>query len=140
MCGIIAVVRRPADRTPPDPVNWNVAPPAAGGRGPLAVTFPEPLDHALLQHMVRVVDADTPGVLMPAVSVHLPHHETDVSFLLFGAAPTDDDGLVGLADRLDDLESRIAPSRPSPSSPSPRSYAATDPSTAAPPDERDLTP
>jgi hypothetical protein len=44
------------DDTPPDPRNWKLQPPAAGGRAPLVVTFPEPLDHALLQHSLWVLD------------------------------------------------------------------------------------
>jgi hypothetical protein len=46
-----------ADETPPDPKTWRLEPPAAGGKAPLAVTFPKPMDHALLQHMLWVVDA-----------------------------------------------------------------------------------
>jgi hypothetical protein len=45
------------DDTPPDPKNWKLQAPAAGGRAPLAVTFPEPLDHALLQHSLWAIDA-----------------------------------------------------------------------------------
>lgn len=36
---------------------WKVAPPAAGTGAPLVVTFPKPLDHALLHRMLWVVDA-----------------------------------------------------------------------------------
>jgi hypothetical protein len=47
----------PPDEVPPDHANWKLAPPAAGKADPLRVTFPEPLDHALLHRMVWVVDA-----------------------------------------------------------------------------------
>jgi len=38
----------PADERPLDPGAWRVAPPPAGAREPVVVTFPEPLDHGLL--------------------------------------------------------------------------------------------
>jgi hypothetical protein len=44
------------DETPPDPENWRVQPPAATTRGPLTVSFPEPLDHALLLRLLEVSD------------------------------------------------------------------------------------
>jgi hypothetical protein len=37
-----------------DPAAWKVRPPKAGTRQPLRVTFPAPLDHALLQRVVTV--------------------------------------------------------------------------------------
>ena len=43
-----------ADRVPPDPAKWRVTPPRAGGRAPLVITFPKPLDFALLQHEIEV--------------------------------------------------------------------------------------
>lgn len=46
-----------ADRTSPDPSAWRVEAPAAGTREPLVVGFPEPLDHGLLQRVLRVRDA-----------------------------------------------------------------------------------
>lgn len=42
------------DETPPDAVKWKLAAPPAGGREPLVVEFPEPLDHALLGRLLRV--------------------------------------------------------------------------------------
>lgn len=48
----------PPDETPIDPRAWTIAPPAAGTAGPLVVTFPEPLDHALLGHAIRVLGPD----------------------------------------------------------------------------------
>jgi hypothetical protein len=44
----------PTDREPPDPARWKILPPAAGTRDELAVTFPEPMDHALAQRMIQV--------------------------------------------------------------------------------------
>ncbi|MFN4259464.1 MAG: Ig-like domain-containing protein [Gemmataceae bacterium] len=44
------------DDTPPDPKNWRIAVPAAGGDAPLQVTFPEALDEALLQRLLWVTD------------------------------------------------------------------------------------
>jgi hypothetical protein len=44
----------PADERPIDPSAWQVAPPAAGGRGELVVRFPEPLDHGLLMRALGV--------------------------------------------------------------------------------------
>ena len=42
------------DREPPDPARWEVQAPQAGTRDPLAVIFPEPMDHALSQRVIRV--------------------------------------------------------------------------------------
>jgi hypothetical protein len=44
----------PADRVPPDPANWRIAPPKGGSSDALVITFPEPLDYALLQHEIEV--------------------------------------------------------------------------------------
>jgi hypothetical protein len=44
------------DDTPPDPKTWKLRPPAGGTRQPLVVTFPKPMDHALLERLVWVVD------------------------------------------------------------------------------------
>ena len=41
-------------RTPPDPHAWRVSPPQAGSTQPLTVTFPQPMNYALLQRMIRV--------------------------------------------------------------------------------------
>lgn len=46
----------PDDREPVNPGRWNIQPPQAGTREPLTVLFPEPLDHALAQRVIRVVD------------------------------------------------------------------------------------
>ncbi|MBI3207821.1 MAG: hypothetical protein HYZ37_02845 [Candidatus Solibacter usitatus] len=45
-----------ADRTPPRIEEWRVDAPAAGGRAPLQLGFPESLDAALLQRLISVVD------------------------------------------------------------------------------------
>src|SRR5215510_2902075 len=42
------------DRDPPDPARWEVQAPQAGTPDPLAVIFPEPMDHALSQRVIRV--------------------------------------------------------------------------------------
>jgi hypothetical protein len=42
---------------PPDPKTWKVEAAPAGTTRPLDVRFPGPLDHALLQRLVRVTDA-----------------------------------------------------------------------------------
>ena len=54
-----------ADERALDPAAWRVAPPPPGARGPLTVTFPEPLDHGLLQRALGVVrnGAAVPGEL-----------------------------------------------------------------------------
>lgn len=44
------------DDVPIDPENWKVTSPAAGGTNPLVLTFPKPIDRALLDHMVWVTD------------------------------------------------------------------------------------
>ncbi len=45
-----------ADVRQPDPKRWKLTVPAGGTRQPLVVTFDEPLDHALLQHVISVSD------------------------------------------------------------------------------------
>jgi hypothetical protein len=47
----------PEDRQPPDPKQWRIASPKAGTSAALLVTFPEPMDYALLQRMIQVSDA-----------------------------------------------------------------------------------
>ena len=46
----------PADRTPPDPATWRMITPSTGSRSTLVVKFPKPLDYALVQHTLEVVD------------------------------------------------------------------------------------
>lgn len=43
------------DDVPVDPAKWMLNPPRAGTSDPLVITFPEPLDHALLQHTISVI-------------------------------------------------------------------------------------
>jgi hypothetical protein len=43
-----------ADQAPISLKTWRVSPPARGGRDPLVVTFPEPLDHGLLERALGV--------------------------------------------------------------------------------------
>jgi hypothetical protein len=45
------------DTRQPDPQQWKVSPPRAATRDPLVVKFDEPLDHAMLQHVIRVGDS-----------------------------------------------------------------------------------
>jgi hypothetical protein len=41
-----------------DPKVWKLQPPAAAGREPLSLTFPRPLDFALLHRLLQVTDAE----------------------------------------------------------------------------------
>ena len=52
----------PPDREPPDPARWKIEAPQAGSRDHLAVVFPEPMDHALAQRLIRV--AVEPGEIV----------------------------------------------------------------------------
>jgi hypothetical protein len=54
----------PADETQPDPKTWKVAAPEGGGSDPLSLTFPEPLDRAMLNRALTVRDSqghEVPG-------------------------------------------------------------------------------
>ena len=42
------------DREPPDTAQWKIESPPEGSRNPLAVVFPEPMDQALAQRVIRV--------------------------------------------------------------------------------------
>ena len=44
-----------ADRTTPDPTRWKITAPRAGSGDPVDIAFPEPMDRALLDHMIVVV-------------------------------------------------------------------------------------
>jgi hypothetical protein len=48
----------PADKTQPDPRQWKITPPAAGTRDPLTIGFNEPLDHGMLQRVIRIMQPD----------------------------------------------------------------------------------
>ncbi|MCG5121748.1 DUF4350 domain-containing protein [Streptomyces sp. T7(2022)] len=58
---------------------------------------------------VTAADADAPEVLLPALTALLESRapDRDPASLLFGPAPTDDAGLVRLADQLDALEREV---------------------------------
>jgi hypothetical protein len=46
-----------AETRPVEPAGWKLQPPPAATREPVVVTFPKPLDHALLQHVMVIKDA-----------------------------------------------------------------------------------
>ncbi len=48
----------PPDRDPPDPARWSIKSPRANTREPMVIRFPEPMDHALSQRLIWVIDAD----------------------------------------------------------------------------------
>ena len=62
-----------AVREPIDPGRWTVDLPASGTRHALVLSFPNPLDQALLARMIRVVDADQQSV---AGRVEIDRQET----------------------------------------------------------------
>jgi hypothetical protein len=45
------------DETQPDPTKWSIRAPLASTRQPLQIEFDEPLDHAMLLHVISVVDS-----------------------------------------------------------------------------------
>jgi hypothetical protein len=47
----------PPDETQPSPEGYRISPPAAGSQEALVLSFPESLDHAMLQRVIRVIDA-----------------------------------------------------------------------------------
>jgi hypothetical protein len=51
------------DDTVIDPANWTVAPPPAGTKTPLTVTFPKPLDHAIQQRLIAVLGPDGKAIV-----------------------------------------------------------------------------
>jgi len=52
----------PPDDSPIDPETWKLLAPVAGTREPLEVRFPEPLDHGLLNRVLKVTDEQGRGV------------------------------------------------------------------------------
>lgn len=64
----------PADREPPRLQDWTVTAPKVGSRDPVTVEFPESLDEALLQRLVRVVTAAMREPLAGRIAVD--RHET----------------------------------------------------------------
>jgi hypothetical protein len=65
----------PADTRQPDPSRWRITPPAAGSTRPLVIDFDEPLDHAMLQHVISVA-----GDHVLAGKVEVTEHERRWSF------------------------------------------------------------
>jgi hypothetical protein len=63
---------RGADRISPDPKQWHVVAPTHGSRAALTVSFPESLDHALLQRCLSVRD---PKGATVAGAVGIDHDE-----------------------------------------------------------------
>jgi hypothetical protein len=56
----------PPDDQPPDPRTWKVQAPSPGSKEPLVVTFPKPMDHAMLQRVLHVMgtgDKNIPGAI-----------------------------------------------------------------------------
>jgi hypothetical protein len=53
----------PPDRLPPDPKAWKIESPQAGGRDPLIMIFPEPMEHALAERMIFVTLASGEQVI-----------------------------------------------------------------------------
>jgi hypothetical protein len=47
----------PPLREAPDPAKWKVTSPPAATRSPLTIDFPHPMDHALAERLIRVVNA-----------------------------------------------------------------------------------
>jgi hypothetical protein len=52
----------PTDSQSPDPATWKIRVPDPATRDPLTLTFPEPLDHAMLMRVLTIVDADNQPV------------------------------------------------------------------------------
>ncbi|MGI8603726.1 MAG: Ig-like domain-containing protein [Verrucomicrobiales bacterium] len=46
----------PPDREAPDPAQWKIQPPRSNTRETLMVAFPDPMDHALAQRLIRVTN------------------------------------------------------------------------------------
>jgi hypothetical protein len=65
------------DREPPDPARWKIQTPQAGARDALAIIFPEPMEHALAQRLIRVTGAS--GELVEG-KVSLEDHERRWTF------------------------------------------------------------
>jgi len=66
----------PADRVPPDTAKWRISPPHPGTTDSLVLNFPEPMDYALLQHLL---DVTGPGGKI-AGSVEVLREETEWRF------------------------------------------------------------
>lgn len=62
-----------ADTTQPDPSKWTLSSPRSGTTEALEVRFPDPLDHALLQHMIEVLGPDEQPI---DGSIEVQNHES----------------------------------------------------------------
>jgi hypothetical protein len=91
-------VTEPDDRSP-DPKQWRIKPPAAGGRERLELRFPESLDRALLDRMIRVQDASGRAI---EGNLSVAEHETFWTFEPLAAWKTGDYRLV-IGTDLEDL-------------------------------------
>jgi len=67
----------PAERTPPDPKTWRITAPKAGTSEALVLTFPKPMNYALLQRMLQV----TMGQGSIAGTVSTAQQETEWRFV-----------------------------------------------------------
>jgi hypothetical protein len=67
----------PLDETQPDLETWKLAPPAAGTTDALVARFPEPFDHAMLERVVNVVDAEGKTI---GGTIEIDEHETRWKF------------------------------------------------------------
>ena len=67
-----------ADRTQPDPRQWKLTPPRANTRAPLQLTFPAPLDAALLKNLITIEHND--GRAIPG-TIELSLNETQWKFI-----------------------------------------------------------
>jgi hypothetical protein len=89
----------PADERPLDPDAWRIAPPKAGTRDAVVVTFPEPLDHGLLLRAMGVAS----GLGVPIDGdVGVEAHETRWLFTPADPWPAGEHQLVVLS-ILEDL-------------------------------------
>ncbi len=66
------------DDDQPRTSNWRLSPPKVQTRDPLELRFPESLDHAMLQRVLRVVDSN--GASVPG-AVHVSQAETHWRFI-----------------------------------------------------------
>ena len=83
----------------PSPARWKITAPDAGSTNPLTLDFPEPLDHALLQRLVWVEDAENRAV---EGQVHVGDDERQWAFVL-GKAWKVGDYRIMIGTSLEDL-------------------------------------
>src|SRR5262249_31229466 len=88
-----------AEESPIDEKTWKLQAPTAGTRSPLVVTFPKPLDHALLNRLITVADAKGKAV---EGTIAVTDKETCWKFTPKDAWPAGTYDLVADA-RLEDL-------------------------------------